>query len=77
MMNYRVIGERLLVELILETKQGFKKEEEWKNIVTVLGVGDLLQDRYNVGEKLLVSGTIQLQDEHYVIPQQIFRKIDL
>ena len=76
MKSYKVFGERLLVEKIMTPAASLMEKEQFKGEVLVVAIGEGVKDwGVSEGDKLLVSGMTEFNDECYVHKNQILRWI--
>lgn len=76
MKNYKVFGERLLVEKVMTPAASITQKEQFKGEVLVLAIGEGAKDwGISEGDKLIVSGMTEFNGECYVHKNQIMRWI--
>ena len=76
MKKSRIFGERLLVEKIITPAASLMEKEQFKGEVLVLAIGEGAKDwGISEGDKLIVSGHTDFNEETYVHKSQIMRWI--
>lgn len=77
MMNCkRVFGERILVSKIMTPAASLMEKEQFKGEVLVVAIGEGAKDwGVSEGDKLIVSGQTDFNEETYVHKNQIMRWI--
>lgn len=74
MKNYKIFGERILVEKIMTLGTSVLEKPQFKGEVEVLAVGvEASGWGIEVGDKLIVSGMTDFNGESYVHKNQIMR----
>jgi hypothetical protein len=74
MKNYKIFGERILVEKVMTQGKSVLDKEQFKGEVKVLAIGEeAVHWGINIGDKLVVSGMTDFNNESYVHKNQIMR----
>lgn len=72
--SYRIFGELILVEKLYIKENVLDKTGVFKNIVKILAIGEQLKETsLKVGDKVLVGGFRDQNDETYIYESQILR----